>query len=83
MPMSAGRSPFDRPRWNADDARAVIAALHRSGKPVGVFASEHGLDPQRVYLWRRRLGGAELNTFQELVVRSAAPRSEPQSLQRE
>jgi hypothetical protein len=40
-----------------------------------VFAAEHGLDPQRVYLWRRRLGGAELTTFQELVVRPAAGRT--------
>jgi hypothetical protein len=28
-----------------------------------VFAAEHGLDPQRVYLWRRRLGEAELTTY--------------------
>jgi transposase-like protein len=46
-------SPFDRPRWTQRDAREVLAALRRSGKPVSVFAAEHGLDPQRVYLWRR------------------------------
>jgi hypothetical protein len=37
---------------------------------VSVFAAEHGLDAQRVYLWRRRLGAsAESTPFQELLVR--------------
>jgi transposase-like protein len=72
MPSPSDRSPFDRPRWTERDAREVLAALRRSGKPVSVFAAEHGLDPQRVYLWRRRLGGAERTTFQELIVRPAA-----------
>ena len=69
MPSPPDRSPFDRPRWTERDAREVLAALRRSGKPVSVFAAEHGLDPQRVHLWRRRLGGAERTTFQELIVR--------------
>jgi transposase-like protein len=68
---SPDRSSFNRPRWTEQDARDVLAALRRSGKPVRVFAAEHGLDPQRVYLWRRRLGGAEPTTFQELMVRPA------------
>jgi transposase-like protein len=68
------RSPFDRARWNEADAREVLAALDRSGKPVSAFAAEHGLDAQRVYLWRRRLGGAERTMFQELVVRPSAAR---------
>jgi transposase-like protein len=75
MPSPPDRSPFDRPRWTERDAREVLAALRRSGKPVSVFAAEHGLDPQRVYLWRRRLGGAERTTFQELIVRRAAGRA--------
>src|SRR5271166_7206002 len=66
--MPTSRSPFDRPRWNEADARAVIAALERSGPPVAVFAASHGLDPQRVYLWRRRLAGGERTTFLEVVV---------------
>src|SRR6266436_3843977 len=80
MPMLRARSPFDRPRWNTEDAREVIAALDRSGQPVSVFAAEHRLDAQRVYVWRRRLGrigsaGAGRSTFRELVVRAAAPPS--------
>jgi transposase-like protein len=71
MPTKSPSSPFYRPRWTEQDARNALAALQRSGKPVSVFASEHGLDPQRLYCWRRRLGKAEPTTFQELVVRSA------------
>ncbi len=71
---TAHSSPFNRPRWTEGDAREVIAALDRSGKPVSLFAAEHGLDPQRVYLWRRRLGGAERTTFQEVIVRPPARR---------
>jgi transposase len=74
MPTTRPNSPFARPRWTRSDAREVIAALERSGQTVSVFAAEHGLDPQRVYLWRRRLGEAERTTFQEIVVRpQAAP----------
>jgi hypothetical protein len=63
------------PARTEQDARDVLAALARSGKPVSAFAAEHGLDPQRVYLWRRRLGGAERTTFQELMVRPAVRRT--------
>ena len=74
MPLPAARSPFNRPRWTERDAREVLAALRGSGKSVSEFAAEHGLDPQRVYLWRRRLGKAEPTIFQELIVRPAAVR---------
>ena len=76
------RSPFARPRWSAADARQVLTALERSGKSVPQFAAEHGLDPQRVYLWRRRLGGrterpkfTELMVAPSLVARGAAAES--------
>ncbi len=67
--MPTSRSPFDRPRWNEADAREVLGALASSGQPVAVFAASHGLDPQRVYLWRRRLARGEHTTFREVVVR--------------
>ncbi|SRR5579883_42160 len=71
MPRPRGSSPFRLPRWNEHDARRVLEALERSGQPVSAFAAEHGLDPQRVYLWRRRLGAsAERTTFREVVVRA-------------
>jgi transposase len=70
MPTTiAHRSPFNVPRWTEAQAREVIAALERSGKPVSVFAAEHGLDPQRVYQWRRRVAGGDSTMFREIVVR--------------
>jgi hypothetical protein len=49
------RSPVDRPRWTEQDARVVLAALERSGKPVRMFAEEHVLDAQRLNLSRAGL----------------------------
>ena len=72
MPIPA-RLPFDRRRWTEEDARAVLGALERSGKPVRVFAEEHGLDPQRLHAWRRRVAGGDGTTFRELIVRRSAP----------
>ncbi len=72
MPTKTPGSLFVRPRWTEQDGRDALAALQRSGKTVGVFAAEHGLDPQRLYSWRRRLGGAERTTFHELIVHPSA-----------
>ena len=69
MAIQPPSSPFNRPRWTEHDARTALAALARSRKSVSTFAAEHGLDPQRLYSWRRRLGGAEPTTFRELIVR--------------
>ncbi len=63
MPRLPAPSPFDRPRWSVDDAQEVMAALERSGQSVSVFAAEHGLDPQRVYGWRRRIGARAERTM--------------------
>jgi transposase-like protein len=57
----------------------VIAALERSGQSVSIFAADHGIDPQRVYLWRRRLGEAERTTFREIVVRPPVAHFDPVS----
>jgi hypothetical protein len=67
------RSPFNRPRWTEQDARSALATLERSGKSVRVFAEEHGLDPQRLYSWRRRVAGGDPTTFREVIVRSSSP----------
>lgn len=72
MPTQLSRSPLGRLRWTEQDARTALTALQRSGEAVSVFAAEHGLDPQRLYSWRRRLGKAEPTTFQEVIVRPAA-----------
>jgi transposase-like protein len=73
MPSPRRSSPFSRPRWTEQDARAALAALEQSGQSVRVFAEGHGLDPQRLYVWRRRLGKAEPTTFRELIVRPSLP----------
>jgi hypothetical protein len=69
MQPKAPSSSVERVRWTEQDARNALAALQRSGKSVSVFAAERGLDPQRLYAWRRRLGKAEPTTFRELTVR--------------
>jgi transposase-like protein len=63
------QSAFARARWTEDDARVVLAALDRSGQSVRAFAEEHGLDPQRLYAWRRRVAGGDRITFHEVTVR--------------
>jgi hypothetical protein len=55
-------------RWTEDDAAAALAALKRSGLSVAHFADREGIDPQRLYAWRRRLGSA--GEFVELAPRS-------------
>ncbi len=61
-------------RWTEADGRRVLAAQARSGQSVAAFAREHGLDAQRVFWWRRRLGdvsgqdAAESMTFAPVVV---------------
>lgn len=45
-------------RWTAEAARDALAAQQRSGLSVYAFACREGLDPQRLYFWRRRLGGS-------------------------
>jgi len=44
-----------RPHWTADDARVVLDALDADGTTLADFARSHGVDPQRLYAWRRRL----------------------------
>jgi CDGSH-type Zn-finger protein len=44
-----------RLRWTEADAKIVISALDASGRSVAAFAAREGLDPQRLYFWRRRL----------------------------
>src|SRR5580658_2639293 len=58
MPPS-GLPFFKRRRWTEQDAENALAALRESGKPVSVFAAEHGIDSQRLYSWRRRLAEQE------------------------
>ncbi len=49
------RSPKRSPRPSAVDWPAHVEALSRSGKSVLEYAREHGLKPDTLYRWRRRL----------------------------
>jgi transposase-like protein len=42
-------------RWSAEDARAVLAALAKSGLSLAAFARDTGISEQRLYFWRNRL----------------------------
>jgi hypothetical protein len=76
MPRSRAESVFSLPRWSEADAREVLDALERSGEPVAAFAAARGLDAQRVYVWRRRLGAnAGRTTFREVVIAEPVPQA--------
>jgi transposase-like protein len=44
------------PRWTPAQAEAVLSALDNSGLSLRTFAQREGVDEQRLYFWRRRLG---------------------------
>jgi hypothetical protein len=46
-------------RWNAARARELLAEAERSGKSLSAFAQGRGIDPQRLYTWRRKVGAAK------------------------
>ena len=72
-------SPFASRRWTEQDAQEVLAAQERSGVGVAAFAAQHGLDPQRLYSWRRRVAVGDRITFREVVVaaEAVAPQQAP------
>jgi transposase-like protein len=70
MPTPAALSHH---RWTEADAREALAALAASGRSLRAFAREHGLDPQRLYAWRRKLQRPEPPRFVELFVTPPPP----------
>jgi transposase-like protein len=71
------RNGTRRQRWTPEKASAVLAKHAASGLSIQQFATREGLDPERLYRWRRNLGGAQPvpPTFVE-VRASARPRIE-------
>ena len=53
--------------WTDDDARRVLAAWKRTSEPLATFAREHGLGVNRLYWWKKRLGGEQAPSRLELV----------------
>ena len=74
-PHEAVHSIVRRPRWTEEQAAAVLRAADKAGLSLRGFAALHGLDPQRLYRWRRELRGQATQTeavrFEEVLVRSA------------
>lgn len=67
-------------RWQAEDGRAMLAALAASGQTPSAFARAKGFGPYRVSYWRARLterGGAparsEEGGFVAVAVRDEDP----------
>lgn len=56
-PTTAAQEPSPRRRWRIAKARSVLAELAASGLSLHEFASLHGLEPQRLRRWQRRLAG--------------------------
>jgi hypothetical protein len=61
-------------RWTPQDAKDALAAQAQSGLPLATFASREGLDAQRLFRWRRRLGAdcPEVPTFEEVAFPNVA-----------
>ena len=67
-----------RSRWTVDKGRAVVDAAKTSGLALTEFAHQHGIDPQRLYHWRRRLSTAPVAAETPMLVElKRIPRHEP------
>lgn len=47
--------PDPREVWTVADARRLFEEWNRSGGSLAEFARRHGIDPARLYWWRKRL----------------------------
>jgi transposase-like protein len=48
-----------RQRWGVEDGRAVVESWRQSGEALAEFARRHGLKPQRLSRWARRIEAAD------------------------
>ena len=46
-------------QWTVAEARTLLSSVTASGLTLYAFAHRHGIDPQRLYYWRRRIEGAD------------------------
>jgi hypothetical protein len=67
-------------QWRAEEAQEHLAAWRASGLPLGTFARQRGLSPERLRWWTQRLGdwneeppGAEGTALVPVVVSAPAP----------
>lgn len=50
------RVPDPHATWTEDEGRAALEAWRASGESLAAFARREGIDVQRLYWWKRRLG---------------------------
>jgi len=78
MPKSpAGPQFAARRRWTTAEGKAVLAALARSGLSAAAFAAREGLDVNRLYRWRHKLGAAAAPTPPPAFIELPAHPREP------
>jgi transposase-like protein len=70
------RSSKTSERWTPEHAASLLAEAERSGLSDRAFAKRRGIDPQRLWWWRKRLDKTRTKKaevgFVELAVRSPA-----------
>jgi transposase-like protein len=65
-----------RARWTAEDARAILELWRGSGLSLQKFASQQGVQVQRLHRWKQLLGETSVSAFVEVPlhhVRASAP----------
>jgi len=70
--------PDPREIWTPEDARRLFDEWHRVGGSLSEFARRHGIDPARLYWWRKRLAG-EPSAVTALTLVPATVTSSPSS----
>lgn len=57
--------PDPRDSWTPDEARQIFDEHRRCGGSLAQFARRHGIEPARLYWWKKRLAGerADLTTL--------------------
>ena len=63
-----GQGPGPK-RWSAVRARELLAEAKQSGESLNAFAHRHGIDPQRLYSWRRKLDAVKGADFDARALR--------------
>lgn len=54
---SAATASRSSARWSLDEAQAILDEWKTSGETLHGFAQGHGLVPQRLWWWQKRLAG--------------------------
>ncbi|MDX2090323.1 MAG: hypothetical protein SFX73_20855, partial [Kofleriaceae bacterium] len=67
------RVPDPHATWTEDEGRAALEAWRASGESLAAFARREGVDVQRLYWWKRRLGWRTRTTEREAAPLALVP----------